>query len=171
MSKLLEMMPGALAPCLPGENGRIEPSCHVNLNWSITMATASRTLLLGCLRAALICGVLAAAAIPAAAQEWAPFGMSQNGDAITLDRRSILKQGGNAAFTMRVDFNTPADVDGKSAQSLTARIEIDCGKQTYRRAEETFWDAAGTALSTTAGPGWVPIPDSSFGAALRNFCQ
>lgn len=132
------------------------------------MATASRITMLGCLCAALACGFLTR---PAAAQEWAPFGMSQTGDAITLDRRSILKQGGNAAFTMRVDFNTPADVNGKEARSLTTRIEINCAKGTFRRAEEKFLDAAGAPVSTTSGADWTAIPTTSFGAALRNFCK
>ncbi|GAB7079235.1 surface-adhesin E family protein [Megalodesulfovibrio paquesii] len=133
------------------------------------MTTVARLVLHGCL--SLVLGGLLLAAPAWAQQEWAPFGMSQNGDAITLDRRSITKQGGNAAFTMRVDFNTPAAVNGKEARSLEARIEINCEKSTYRRVSETFKDAGGAAVSTITGADWMPIPPSSFGEALRNFCK
>lgn len=111
----------------------------------------------------------------ASAQNWAPFGTSENGDAITLDRDSIVKGGESAGFTMRVDFNSPMTMDGQPVTHMTVPIEIDCVETRYRRAAEEFRNPTGTLVVANKATAWIPLsksaPQGSFPAALLRFCQ
>ncbi len=125
-----------------------------------------------------ICNTLLAVAIcfllgraPALAQDWAPFGMSENGDAITLDVGTIVFGGEAASFTMRVDFNNPSEMEGTMVTHLTSPIEINCVKGTYRRAAVEYRSAKGEVVVAEKASQWSPIPSSSFGTALKKFCK
>lgn len=115
--------------------------------------------------------LLCLGASPAKAQEWAPFGMSENGDAITLDVSSIVFGGEAASFTMRVDFNDPMAMEGKTVTHLQTPIQINCVKGLYRRAGEEFRTATGEVAAKNPASPWSAIPPSSFGKALLKFCK
>lgn len=130
------------------------------------------------MRAMLVGLVLLALTAPAAAAQsrWKDIGPTASGNVVSVDPRSIKRNGGLVSATVRVVFTTPVKTpQGLWASSKTSAT-FDCAKKSLAAKENVYYsDAKSTKVverKVNKLPGYGPALGGSLGAvALDYLCK
>ncbi len=130
------------------------------------------------MRALLVAlGYLALTAPAAAAQSrWKDIGPTASGNVVSVDPRSIKRNGGLVSATVRLVFTTPVKTpQGLWASSKTSAT-FDCAKKSLAAKENVYYsDAKSTKVverKVNKLPGYGPALGGSLGAvALDYLCK
>lgn len=130
------------------------------------------------MRVMLVGLVLLALTAPAAAAQsrWKDIGPTASGNVVSVDPRSIKRNGGLVSATVRVVFTTPVKTpQGLWASSKTSAT-FDCAKKSLAAKENVYYsDAKSTKVverKVNKLPGYGPALGGSLGAvALDYLCK
>jgi hypothetical protein len=122
----------------------------------------------------LVAGLLlTATASPAAAQKWKDIGRTNSGNVVSVDPRSIRKEGTLVHATVRVVFTPPVKAARGTWASSKTTATFDCTKRYLAAKENVFYsDAKSTKVverSVNKQPGFGPALGGSLGSVAVDY--
>jgi hypothetical protein len=126
-------------------------------------------------RALIAVLLLLAASRPAAAQKWKDIGTTSAGNVVSVDPKSIKRNGNLVSATVRVVFTPPVKASRGTWASSKSIATFDCTKR-YLAAKENIYyaDVKGTKVverSVNKQPGFGPALGGSMGGiAVDHLC-
>ena len=111
----------------------------------------------------------------ASAQRWKDIGKTSSGNVVSVDERSVKRNGDTVSATVRVIFTEPVKAARGLWKSSKISAMFDCRKRYLAAKENVFYaDAKGTKVverSVNRQPGFGPgLAGSLGGIAVDYFC-
>jgi hypothetical protein len=117
--------------------------------------------------------LLAAAASPAAAQKWKDIGKTVSGNVVSVDPKSIKREGAMVSATVRVVFTPPVKAARGMWASSKTIATFDCTKRYLAAKENVFYsDVNSTKVierSVNKQPGFGPALGGSLGGVSVDY--
>lgn len=119
--------------------------------------------------------IVAGAASPAAAQKWKAIGTTSSGNVVSVDPKSVKKNGNLVSATVRVVFTPPVKAARGTWASSRTSATFDCTRRYLAAKENVYYsDEKSTKVverNVNELPGFGPgLSGSLGGIAVDYFC-
>ena len=94
----------------------------------------------------------------AAAEDWATFATTSDGDVHAYARDKLHFEGNGVALWRKVEFRMPLPVRSGLAQSAWYREHIECAKLQLRTLGYLYYAADGSVIDNVYAPDAPPVP-------------
>ncbi len=129
------------------------------------------------MRSVAIVAILLVSLVPAAfAQKWKDIGKTASGNVVSVDPRSVKRNGALVSATVRVVFTPPVKAARGIWASSTTSATFDCARKYLAAKENVFYsDVRSTKVierSVNKLPGYGPALGGSLGGlAVEYLCR
>ena len=127
-------------------------------------------------QAIIAAALLLVASLPASAQKWKDIGRTSSGNVVSVDPKSVKREGKLVHATVRVVFTPPVKVARGTWASSKTTATFDCSRRYLAAKENVYYsDARSTKVverSVNKMPGFGPALGGSLGGiAVDYLCK